>query len=105
MTGLRSMLSRAAKGPQGARRAPDQTWKPPIVATVAAKQQGLDDLWAAGLAHRQHLESSGRARELAERRVKGEAGEGAAEPAAQPGRGAPNGEPQASRPWRGRETA
>jgi LAO/AO transport system kinase len=69
MTELRSMLSLAPKG----------MWKPPIIATVAARQQGLDELWAAVLAHREHLESSGRARELAERRLKDETGEVAAE--------------------------
>jgi LAO/AO transport system kinase len=69
MTELRSMLSLA----------PKESWKPPIVATVAAKQQGLDELWAAVLAHREHLESSGRARELAEQRLKEETGEAAAE--------------------------
>jgi LAO/AO transport system kinase len=69
MTELRSMLSLAPRG----------GWKPPIVATVAAKQQGLDELWAAVLAHREHLESSGRARELAEQRLKDETGEAAAE--------------------------
>jgi LAO/AO transport system kinase len=69
MTELRSMLSLA----------PKESWKPPIVATVAAKQQGLDELWAAVLAHREHLESSGRARELAEQRLKDETGEAAAE--------------------------
>jgi LAO/AO transport system kinase len=69
MTELRSMLSLAPKG----------SWKPPIVATVAARQQGLEELWAAVLAHREHLESSGRARELAEQRLKDETGEAAAE--------------------------
>jgi LAO/AO transport system kinase len=79
ITELRSMLSLAPKGPPGARRAPDQTWKPPIVATVAAKQQGVEELWAAVLAHREHLESSGRARLLADQRLKDETGEVAAE--------------------------
>ena len=69
MTELRSMLSLAPKG----------SWKPPIIATVAARQQGVEDLWAAVLAHRDHLESSGRARELAEQRLKDETGEVAAE--------------------------
>ena len=78
ITELRSMLSLAPKGPPGARRAPDP-WKPPIIATVAAKQQGLDELWAAVLAHREHLESSGRARLLAEQRLKDETAEVAAE--------------------------
>jgi len=87
MTELRSMLSLAPKG----------KWKPPIVATVAAKQQGLEDLWAAVLAHRQHLESSGRARELAERRLKDETGEVAAELARNRVRDALNGDPKLSR--------
>ena len=69
VTELRSMLSLAPKG----------RWKPPIVATVAAKQQGVEELWAAVLAHREHLESSGRARELEEQRLKDETGEVAAE--------------------------
>jgi len=69
MTELRSMLSLAPRG----------NWKPPIVATVAAKQQGLDELWTAVLAHREHQESSGRASELAEQRLKDETGEVAAE--------------------------
>src|SRR5260370_9473298 len=81
------MLSRAHKG----------KWKHSIVATVAAKQQGLEDLWAAVLAHRQHLESSGRARELAERRLKDETGEVAAELARNPVRDALNGDPKLSR--------
>src|SRR5260370_38383990 len=81
------MLSRAHKG----------KWKHSIVATVDAKQQGLEDLWAAVLAHRQHLESSGRARELAERRLKDGAGEGAAELAPNRGRDAVNGDPKPSR--------
>jgi LAO/AO transport system kinase len=70
MTELRSMLSLAPRG---------QIWKPPILATIAAKQEGIEELWAAVLAHRDHLESSGRARELAEQRLKDETGEVAAE--------------------------
>ena len=69
VTELRSMLSLAPKG----------SWKPPILATVAARQEGIEELWAAVLDHRQHLESSGRARELAERRLKDETAEVAAE--------------------------
>jgi LAO/AO transport system kinase len=78
MTELRSMLSLAPKGP-GARRAPFESWTPPIIATVAAREQGVEELWAAVLAHRDHLQSSGRARELAEQRLKDETGEVAAE--------------------------
>jgi LAO/AO transport system kinase len=67
---LRSMLSLSSRKGQ---------WKPPIIATVAAKEQGIDEVWAAVLAHREHLESSGRARELAEQRLKDETAEVAAE--------------------------
>ena len=75
---LRSMLSLAPKSAPGARRA-HEDWKPPILATVAARQEGLEELWAAVVAHREHLESSGRARELAEQRLKDETAEVAAE--------------------------
>jgi len=68
-TELRSMLSLA----------PKSSWKPPILATVAARQEGIEELWEAVLAHRRHLESSGRGRELAERRLKDETAEAAAE--------------------------
>lgn len=59
--------------------APKTAWKPPIVATVASRQEGLDELWQAVQAHRKHLESTGRAKELAERRLRDEAAEVAAE--------------------------
>jgi GTPase len=66
---LRTMLNLAPKG----------DWRPPIVTTVASRQEGIRQLWDAVLAHRKHLESSGRARELAERRLRDEAAEVAAE--------------------------
>jgi LAO/AO transport system kinase len=69
MTELRSMLSMSSK----------TGWKPPILATVAAKQEGIEELWEAVLAHRRHLESSGEARELAERRLLDETAEVTAE--------------------------
>jgi LAO/AO transport system kinase len=69
VTELRSMLSLA----------PKSGWKPPILATVAAKQEGIDGLWEAVLAHRHHLESSGQGRHLAEQRLKDETAEAAAE--------------------------
>jgi LAO/AO transport system kinase len=68
-TELRSMLSLA----------PKSSWKPPIIATVAARQEGIEELWEAVLAHRRHLASSGRGRELAERRLMDETAEAAAE--------------------------
>lgn len=34
-------------------------WSPPIVATVATKDEGIDEAWRAILDHRRHLESSG----------------------------------------------
>jgi LAO/AO transport system kinase len=87
VTELRSMLSLSPKG----------RWKPPIIATVAAKEQGLDELWAAVLAHREHLVSSGRARELAEQRLKDETGEVAAELARNRVRSALNEDPELSK--------
>jgi LAO/AO transport system kinase len=75
---LRSMLSLAPRGAPGARRAPDP-WRPPILATIAAKQEGIEELWAAVLDHRKHLESSGSARQLSEQRLKDETAEAAAE--------------------------
>jgi LAO/AO transport system kinase len=69
VTELRSMLSLA----------PKSSWKPPILATVAAKEEGIEQLWEAVLAHRRHLETSGRGRELAERRLMDETAEVAAE--------------------------
>jgi LAO/AO transport system kinase len=70
---LRAMLSLNAPRATGA-GAP-KAWKPPIVTTVAARQEGIEDLWAAIEAHRSYLESSGRAQELAERRLKDETAE------------------------------
>jgi len=66
---LRTMLNMAPKG----------SWKPPIVATVATRQEGVEKLWEAITAHRRHLETSGRAKELAERRLRDETAEVAAE--------------------------
>ena len=43
----------------------DDEWKPPIVMTVASKDEGIDELWERLEQHFAHLESSG---ELAERR-------------------------------------
>ena len=73
MTELRSMLSLALKG----------NWKPRILATVAAKQEGIEELWEAVLAHRHHLETSGRGQELAQQRLRDETAEVAAEIARQ----------------------
>src|SRR6202022_1532030 len=69
LTELRSMLSLA----------PKSSWKPPILATVAARQEGIEELWQAGLAHRHHPGAGGHGRELAERRLRDETGEVAAE--------------------------
>jgi LAO/AO transport system kinase len=52
-----------------------KAWKPPIIPTVAARQEGIEELWAAVEAHRRFLESSGRAVELAEMRLKDETAE------------------------------
>jgi LAO/AO transport system kinase len=81
---LRGMLSLSAPRAKGA-GAP-KGWKPPIIPTVAARQEGIEELWAAVEAHRGYLESSGRARELAESRLKDEAAEVVAELARQQAR-------------------
>src|SRR5260370_30286617 len=46
-----------------------KVWKPPIIATSAAKHEGIDKLGESILAHRRHLEPSGRNRELARQRL------------------------------------
>jgi len=73
VTELRGMLS--LSNSPGA----PKPWKPPIIATSAAKQEGIDKLWEAVLAHRRHLEASGRDRELARQRLEDETAEVAAE--------------------------
>ena len=54
---------------------PKKAWKPPIVATSAARQEGIEELWAALEAHREHLETSGAARAKSEQRLKDETSE------------------------------
>jgi len=81
---LRTMLN---MGPKGA-------WKPPIIPTVATRQEGIQQLWEAVLAHRRHLESSGRAKELAEKRLRDETAEVAAELARRRARRALDEDPQ-----------
>jgi LAO/AO transport system kinase len=81
---LRGMLSLNAPRSQAA-GAP-KAWKPPIITTVAARQEGIDELWGAIEAHRSHLESSGQARQLAEKRLRDETGEVVAELARQAAR-------------------
>ncbi len=70
---LRSMLSlsNVPKAPK--------PWKPPIIATSAARQEGIDELWAAIESHRKYLTSTGRAEQLAAARLKEETAEVAAE--------------------------
>ena len=70
---LRTMMNMAPK------TAPEINWRPPIIPTVATRQEGIDKLWEAVLQHRRHLEPSGRAKELAERRLRDETAEVAAE--------------------------
>jgi LAO/AO transport system kinase len=54
-------------------------WRPPIIATSAAKQEGITELWAAVEAHRRHLQSSGQADRLALQRLEEETAEVVAE--------------------------
>jgi len=44
-------------------------WRPPIVATVAARNEGIGDLWDAVLSHRAHLTESGQLEKRRERRL------------------------------------
>jgi len=71
---LRGMLSLASPSARA-----KGTWKPPIIATAAVRQDGVEELWAAVEAHRKYLETSGTARELAEHRLKDETAEVVAE--------------------------
>jgi GTPase len=75
---LRGMLSLAAPSARG-----KGTWKPPIIATAAVRQEGVDELWAAVEAHRHYLETSGAASELSRRRLQDETAEVVAELARQ----------------------
>jgi LAO/AO transport system kinase len=81
---LRSMLSLNPQRGHGATTT--KAWKPPIIPTVAARQEGIEELWAAIEAHRRHFETSGQARELAEKRLKDETAEVVAELARQQAR-------------------
>jgi LAO/AO transport system kinase len=74
---LRGMLSLASPRAQGATGA--RAWKPPIVTTVAARQEGIDELWAAVEAHRRYLETSGVGIGLAQQRLQDETAEVVAE--------------------------
>jgi LAO/AO transport system kinase len=69
-TELRTMMSMAPRG---------AAWKPPIVATSAARGEGIDRLWEAIESHRKHLQATGRAAAQAEQRLKDETVEVAAE--------------------------
>jgi len=80
---LRAMLSLNAPRLTGTTA---KAWKPPIVTTVASRQEGIDELWTAVEAHRAYLESSGRAQELAEKRLKDETAEVVADLARQQAR-------------------
>ena len=76
VTELRAMLSLAAPRSLGGE---PRAWKPPIVSTVASREEGIGELWQAVLEHRRHLESSGLGRRLLEQRLKDETAEVAAE--------------------------
>ena len=69
VTELRTMLNMA----------PKTSWRPPILTTVATRQEGVAELWEAVVAHREHLLATGRATELEQRRLHDETAEIAAE--------------------------
>jgi LAO/AO transport system kinase len=58
---------------------PKLDWRPPIVATVAAKTQGVEEVMEAVESHRSHLEKSGEGRARAEALLKDEAADLVAE--------------------------
>jgi LAO/AO transport system kinase len=47
----------------------EDRWRPPIVPAVAARGEGIDDVWAAIESHRQHLEKTGELDRRRERRM------------------------------------
>jgi len=47
-------------------------WRPPVVTTVATRNEGIDNLWEALQQHRSHLEESGRLMEIRRQRVRRE---------------------------------
>src|SRR5919205_1359662 len=51
---------------------PKQAWRPPIVITSAAKEEGLDQLWQAIAAHHTFLEQSGELSSRRQQRLKQE---------------------------------
>src|SRR5919199_1203637 len=52
---------------------PKLDWKPPIVSVVAARQEGIEELFGAITKHRRFLDTSGAGRLAAEQRLKDEA--------------------------------
>jgi len=65
---------------------PKLSWRPPIVATTAAKLQGVDDLVEAIEKHREHLKTSGEGEKRAEQRLKDEVADVVSEWAREEGR-------------------
>ena len=66
---IRTMLNMGPKG----------DWRPPIVMTVAARGEGLEELLQAVAEHEEHMRASGAGRERAESRLKDEAADLVAE--------------------------
>src|SRR6266567_4539315 len=58
---------------------PKKDWRQPIIPTVAIRQEGIEQLWSAVLAHPKHIETSGRLMELEATRLRDETAEVAAE--------------------------
>src|SRR3989440_5302438 len=54
---------------------PKAAWRPPIIATSAAKQEGIGELCAAIEKHRRHLEATGPATAPAQQRLRDETAE------------------------------
>jgi LAO/AO transport system kinase len=67
MTKAEKLAMNPARAAREAAKAQSETWTPPVLRTVAAKQEGIDEVVAALDRHANYLETSGT---LAERRRK-----------------------------------
>jgi len=77
-TELRAMLNLAGR-PAGRGGHRESGWKPPIVQTIAQTGEGIENMWEAVLAHRKHLDVTGLAGWITERRMLEETAEVAGE--------------------------
>jgi LAO/AO transport system kinase len=70
MTKAEKLAMNPAKAAREAARAQSETWTPPVLRTVAAKQEGIDDVMSALDRHAHYLEISGTLAERRRRRLR-----------------------------------